>query len=286
MCIKRSFLLFSYCLVQLKYRYVLLGKFQSDAIERRFSWLRQLSGANFYISVRQLLENEKKIRAISLIKFSGCSLTEIRSLGCAENQPENLSQKVATFSRSLAEVLLVYQSSLDSSDAHIICYISGALVHAHLQRSECSSCREILVGSMEKLPLSNISGEVVAPDAKDFIDRCNRGGLLNPSTAAFGICVKSWMIYSAIHETPALWKEFLQMGNHRAVFCNAAMEVISEDAELEDVLVSRLSCDKGHNFGEILVSKFFNCMAGNSAKRLSEKQNASDSCKVRKLTSQ
>ncbi len=189
------------------------------------------------------------------------------------------------FSRSLAEVLLVYQSSLDSSDAHIICYISGALVHAHLQRSGCSSCREILVGSTEKLPLWTISVEI-AEDAKQFIERCNRGGLVNPSAAALGICVKCWMIYSAIHETPAFWKEFLQMGNHRTVFCTAAMEVISEDAELEDILVSRLACERSHNFAAILVSKFFNCMASNSAKRLSEKQNASDVSKIRKLNSQ
>ncbi len=130
---------------------MLLGKFQSDPIERRFSWLRQLSGGNYYISVRQLLENEKKIRASSLVKFSHCSLAEIRSLG-NENKAENLSRKVAMFSQSLAEVLLVSEIDLESSDAHIICYIAGALVHAHLQRSGCSSCREILVGSTEKLP--------------------------------------------------------------------------------------------------------------------------------------
>ncbi len=271
--------------MELKYKYVLLGKFQSDPIERRFSWLRQLSGGNYYISVRQLLENEKKIRATSLVKFSQCSLTEIRSLGNDENLSQSLFRKVATFSHSLAEVLLVYQIDLESSDAHIICYVAGALVHAHLQRSGCSSCREILVGNTDKLPLSNISGEI-SEDAKQFIDRCNRGGLVNPSAVAFGICTKCWMIYSAIHETPALWREFLQLGNHRAVFCRTAMNVISEDAELEDILVNQLACDRSHNFGEILVAKFFNCMAGNSAKRLSEKQNPSGVSKIRKLNSQ
>ncbi len=107
-----------------------------------------------------------------------------------------------------------------------------------------------------------------------------------PSPAAFSICVKCWMMYTAIQETPAVWKEFLQLGNHRAVFCRAAMEVISEDAELEDILVNQLVCDKSHKFAEILVSKFFNCMAGNYAKHLSEKQSANESSKIRKLKSQ
>ncbi len=109
---------------------------------------------------------------------------------------------------------------------------------------------------------------------------------MNPSPAAFGICVKCWMMYTAIQKTPAVWNEFLQLGNHHSVFCNAAMEVISEDAELEDILVNRLVCDRSHKFAEILVSKFFNCMAGNYAKRLSERQSASESSKIRKLKSQ
>jgi hypothetical protein len=41
--------------------YVLLGKINSDPIERRFGCYRQLAGANYFISVRQFLEAEKKI---------------------------------------------------------------------------------------------------------------------------------------------------------------------------------------------------------------------------------
>ena len=53
---------------------ILVGKFSSDPLEQRFGWLRQLSGANFYIGCKQLLEAEKRIRALSLIK-SGQSLS-------------------------------------------------------------------------------------------------------------------------------------------------------------------------------------------------------------------
>jgi len=38
---------------------VLLGHLQSDAIESRFGWLRQLAGANYYPSMRPLLEGDK-----------------------------------------------------------------------------------------------------------------------------------------------------------------------------------------------------------------------------------
>ena len=46
-------------------------------IERRFSRIRQLSGANYYISMRQLQESDRKIRSISLLKYWQISIAEI-----------------------------------------------------------------------------------------------------------------------------------------------------------------------------------------------------------------
>ena len=60
----------------LAFFYVLLGHLQSDPIEARFGWLRQLSGANHLMSMKQVLDSDKKIRTVSL-KFSGLSLQEI-----------------------------------------------------------------------------------------------------------------------------------------------------------------------------------------------------------------
>ena len=66
-----------YLLENCGFNYVLLGKIQSDMIERRFSRIRQLSGANYYISMRQLQESDRKIRSISLLKYSQISIAEI-----------------------------------------------------------------------------------------------------------------------------------------------------------------------------------------------------------------
>ena len=66
-----------YLLENCGFNYVLLGKIQSDMIERRFSRICQLSGANYYISMRQLQESDRKIRLISLLKYSQISIAEI-----------------------------------------------------------------------------------------------------------------------------------------------------------------------------------------------------------------
>ncbi len=54
-------MIFSYCLEDLEFEYVLLGKFQTDHLEGRFGWYRQLSGGNYYISLRQLMGEPQKV---------------------------------------------------------------------------------------------------------------------------------------------------------------------------------------------------------------------------------
>ncbi len=54
------------------------GKHRSVWIRFDTGWIRQLSGANYFISMRQLFESGKKIRAISLLKFSQFTVKDIR----------------------------------------------------------------------------------------------------------------------------------------------------------------------------------------------------------------
>ena len=59
-----------YLLNRCDFKYMLMGKIQSDNIKGRFSYVHQLSGANYYIFMRQLHESERKLRTISLLKYS------------------------------------------------------------------------------------------------------------------------------------------------------------------------------------------------------------------------
>jgi len=49
------------------------------AIKSRLGWLRQLSGANYFISVKQVVNSDRKIPAPSLLKFSGLSVKAINA---------------------------------------------------------------------------------------------------------------------------------------------------------------------------------------------------------------
>ena len=71
------------------FNYILLGQFQSDMLESRFGWYRQMSCANNYLSLNQLLASERKIRTMSLLKFNFCEekdISELSSKSFSENR--------------------------------------------------------------------------------------------------------------------------------------------------------------------------------------------------------
>lgn len=61
--------LIHYALSTLKWKYVLLGKFQTDKLEARFGQYRQLSGCNYNVSLQQIRESEKKLKISSLLEL-------------------------------------------------------------------------------------------------------------------------------------------------------------------------------------------------------------------------
>ena len=62
--------LINYLLNTKNLEYIILGNIQSDYLEKRFSWYRQLGGANYFVSVLQLLQAEKSIRLRSLVSMN------------------------------------------------------------------------------------------------------------------------------------------------------------------------------------------------------------------------
>src|SRR6218665_1563814 len=124
------------------FSYVLLGNFQSDAIESRFGWLRQLSGANYYISMRQVLESDRKIRTVSLLKYSKVTLCDIdTAIQCEASGTQSDANLLA---EAIADSLtLNYEPT--SSDANIIFYISGAISRSVVRATKCNFCKESLI---------------------------------------------------------------------------------------------------------------------------------------------
>jgi hypothetical protein len=74
-----------HCFKELKMNYVLLGNFQTDALEHRFGKSRQLTGGQYHISIRQLYESEETLRIQSLLTLSSRTFGNIPIKSFAEH---------------------------------------------------------------------------------------------------------------------------------------------------------------------------------------------------------
>jgi len=249
------------------FNYVLLGHLQSDAIERRFGWLRQMSGANYYISTRQVLESDRKIRAVSLLKFSGISLTEIdsaiQSADCHSSADDNLAD-------SLTDAL-TFHSFPSANDANIIFYVSGYMARSVIRTTKCDHCKESLITSDAMEPLDTV--DEFEYSVSTFLDAVNRGGLHKPTDFTFLLALHCWRVFEEIKSSPDLLQKFLTATAHRALFCKV-MDRACCIQTFGHMPIDSNVCVAGHDLNRLLVERFFNCVAKNLVKDITAKANA------------
>jgi len=257
----------SFLLDRRGFQYVLLGHLQSDAIESRFGWLRQLAGANYYISMRQVMEGEKKIRALSLVKFSHFSLPDLDAIIPPDLPPTTSS--VDTVADSLAEAVR-FTVCPSPSDANIIFYVSGAIARSVIRSTKCNSCRDSLIdpNGLTTLELdAALDLDTGDSSVSTFLDTINRGGLTRPSDYTFMLCVHCWRVFEEMRTNQVLMMKFLAATCHRLLFVKVIDRLTSSDMCTEDMIGDNFCC-KGHDLRRFVVQRFFNCVGKNLAKHL------------------
>ncbi len=274
--------------------YVLLGQIQSDPIESRFGIYRLMAGANYWISPRQLFESERKLRALSLVKFSALSLAEIESL-----RPNDCPQRSESAEAAEALASKVCQTDLptpDETDCSAIYYVTGALVKSEMHlRKNCVSCADVLLKSKEDADVPIVDKGSDA-SVEDFVRKISRGGLLYPSEFAYGLCLRSWQAFCQLRSDENLLSSFLSQRNQESCFTSLVFLLLEfEGSDLD----SGFSCERLHPCFSSLAKRFFRCLIKNLMKKLTadavtEKKNSKrkrDNCttkdvsKIRKLSS-
>jgi hypothetical protein len=260
-----------YLLSEHGFKYILLGSIQSDNLEGRFGWYRQLSGGNYFISLRQVRESEKKIKIISLLKHSGFSVSDLSESLCSHNAAHLPVEAIeAVISK------LPYSNPPNMDDCNVIYYIAGFIARSVSAAHKCFSCSNALKASDQcVLPIMTEANEI-----SDFFNQINRGGLCDPSDFVYAICLRCWSIFSSIKSSPKLSTTFLSSSNARDLFIG-----VIETSLQEDELLYHSQCEHGHDLIGAIVRKFFNCMAKNWIAGLNEKITSSKERKIKKLKS-
>ncbi|BFZ17374.1 hypothetical protein BsWGS_20413 [Bradybaena similaris] len=173
-----------YALNTLGIEYVLLGKLQTDNLEARFSEYRQLSGANYLVSV-QVLEAEKKLKVYSLLcicssSFGDVAISDMSSIFETDNELEDAPSMPSEF-RHAWFFLNVEDCEIIVPDGtvEVLVYISGFLAFRVSKKLKCSTCCKAL--QQDKGLIADIEPDLSIVEWLDYTCLLDRGGLRYPS---------------------------------------------------------------------------------------------------------
>ncbi|XP_077553229.1 uncharacterized protein LOC144168002 [Haemaphysalis longicornis] len=149
-----------YCLHEVGFRYVLLGKFQTDPLEARFGRYRQLCGSHYNVSITQVFEAETKIGLQNTLIVEDMPLSKL------EEKALNAETLIRKYNVTLTEDNL----KTAAGDMHAITYSASYCAYAALKRQPCDDCRTQLTIEDRELEMNDHL----------LIDTMSRGGLKFP----------------------------------------------------------------------------------------------------------
>lgn len=260
-----------YLLDNLQLNYVLLGSIQSDSIETRFGWIRQLSGGNYYVSCRQVLESDKKIRAMSLLKFSG--FEEIENFVIPMDEKDDELEALAN---DIADSL-EFNTSITNDDLTTLAYVCGAVVRSVCNTTKCKSCSLYLIDNQDSDNELQVNSDVFK-----FFNQIDHGGLTKPTEFAWTVCLHSYKVFTELKNNKQLFDKFMLSKNHMLLFEKITVRCLNEI----DLITSYSNyCDFDHELNFLLCKSLFNCLSKNLVKTNSNVNYKSIQGKIKKLKS-
>ena len=220
-------LLAEYMLRDVRCHYVLLGKFQTDNLEFRFGQYRQMSGANYNVSVTQIMESEKKLRILSVMKLvSHCSgEITVRDFiaGCQAEADvseggDHCDTDFSAFSSVLPECDDVCISDAEMS---ALVFVAGYVGFKLKRKLTCVDCR------LEFFTEKALECEFPHDETFNYMANIDRGGLTWPTDLLVTIVVQCVIVFKClVSRTHAA--QFNMARNQRAIMSHLSLQRCSQ----------------------------------------------------------
>ena len=140
--------LIHYLLKDCDVSYVPLGKFQTDNYKSRFGNYRQLSGSNYLVSVKEVLQSEKKLKVKSMLNFFSSTKGTITIRDYLINFSDEKKQWCDNnFVDSFPYSNISKQNKMD--DLAPLLLVSGYVAHKSISQISCEDCK-LLFGDKDK----------------------------------------------------------------------------------------------------------------------------------------
>ena len=169
---------------------VLPGKLLSDPIEGRFGWYRQVHGGNFYVSVKQILLAEKKIRCLSLLEQQ--TLLSAATTDADKLPIFNFSSSSIPIADTFWLVEFFCSISIDNdvllSESVVVYFVSGYIARTITRQRKCSACKNLLIDSSDAPDIQS----AIPDEHRELCEMANHGGLSLPSEYTVLPCNDEW----------------------------------------------------------------------------------------------
>ena len=183
--------------------FVLLGLIQSDFLEGRFGWYRQLNGGNYYASVLQFLQAEKTIRLRSLVEV-GYNQSEIDAIFSEVKEMEASKDEndANDLMHEITDITFEEDISISDSEQAIIYYVAGYISRSIRKPLKCDvCCLPLSPGESIQISFEEGSISVEEIEAKEeFLALMSRGGLLKPTDILFLTCIHASQLFNVLQK--------------------------------------------------------------------------------------
>ena len=209
----------NYCINELEFKYILTGKLQTDPLEYRFGKYRQLAGGQYNVTLRQILEIEKKLRLRSSVKL----MLPIKGEEIIINELPNINWdelKENKVENTLPEILVTKDDISAINDyLPVITYVAGYCIHVVMKKlRNCQYCKINYIIDNDKFTL---------PPNNNLIKGLDRGGLLYPKPIVVNAIIYNYLILNKIKSSYE--KEFLNLKNQRKVLSQMTIDTLMKE---------------------------------------------------------
>jgi hypothetical protein len=214
----------TYCLTRfssLGIKYVLLGLFQDDSIERRFGRYRTMNGASYHITVDQILQTERKLKVISLLKFklkeeNTMSIDKLREF--SSDETFHFSDKVLDQFQTAYEESLLLEVNEDT--IKVLVSIAGYCAKKLRDKNKCDHCFSIV-------STNNALEDIEIPESLlSYMQNYNRGGLKIPTDITLHLTIGAYRLFTLL-TSEKYQKDFINAGHQKQLFLHLAKDVVS-----------------------------------------------------------
>ncbi|XP_037521544.2 uncharacterized protein LOC119398800 [Rhipicephalus sanguineus] len=241
-----------YCIEELGFSYVLLGKFQTDCLEDRFGKYRQLSGAQYHVSIRQIYESEHKLRLQKVLELPELPHLDVLTPCGSLNDPQYMKR----FGVAIREQDIKKKQPMLPA----ITYVAGYCAHAAVKKLACTSCKDNLV----------LEDESFENDDFSLIATGTRGGLKFPQPVVVqAVLTMEIVLEQLVSEKNAT--EFYDSPKQKELLVALTSSLTDSDEDLD-------TCDRGHSpqlVMKYILSAAANVLLSNLCKQNNDKLTAS-----------